>query len=348
MVFSKGTIQKRLSKILYPLKVEKGSQSQKSMLFLLPVQLYPAGGAIVAHYHSVVISQLQYKEFKSEVLYSENVFYRTKLFADQAALRCDNKLDPDKDFVLVPEILAQRYGKIFGQLGIKYGIHVQNGYSIGVEVRVGNASFQQLKDAYENASLIIGNSVDTIENIKTIFPDISKEIVRSYFVINKARHQPIENKKNIITYMPRKLSKHSQLVLIFLGDKLPSNWTIKSIHGVTEQEVYDIFYESKIFLSFSEFEGLAMPPAMAAMSGNRVIGYTGEANKEYFHLSCFEEVHCGDIKDFVAKILAAVERFDNGLETIDEQAIAELKTLFSEEKQQQFIRQLVDRVDEIL
>ena len=53
-------------------------------------------------------------------------------------------------------------------------------------------------------------------------------------------------------------------------------------------------------------------------------------------------------KDFVAKILASVERFDNGQETIDEEAIVVLKTLFSEQQQQHFIRQLVEQVDEIL
>ena len=88
-----------------------------------------------------------------------------------------------------------------------------------------------------------------------------------------------------------------------------------------------------------------MPPAMAAMSGNRVIGYTGEANKEYFHLPCFEEVNCGDIKDYVTKILKAVERFDNDEEEIDNDSIAYLKELFSEDIQKQFIRQLIDQVD---
>ncbi|HBQ61179.1 MAG TPA: hypothetical protein DD671_16560, partial [Balneolaceae bacterium] len=73
-----------------------------------------------------------------------------------------------------------------------------------------------------------------------------------------------------------------------------------------------------------------------------------EANKEYFHLPCFEEVYCGDIKDFVRKILAAVERFDAGEEKLDLNSIEYLKDLFSEKRQQSFIRELIEKIDEKL
>lgn len=334
--------------IVFPFRLTSYSSAKKNIIFILPVQKYPAGGSIVAHHHSDTINTIGHQNVQSQMLYPQNPLNDPKQFVHNSIIKRDCRFNRSNDFVLIPEMMVARYAPKLIELGVKYGIHVQNGYSVGVEILAKIVNHDDLKNAYESADIIIGNSNDTIENIQTIFPQISKEILRSYFVINKAKYQPIENKKNIITYMPRKLCKHSALVLLFLGDKLPGNWSIRAIDGVTEQEVYDIFYESKIFLSFSEFEGLAMPPAMAAMSGNRVIGYTGEANKEYFHLSCFEEVHCGDIKDFVAKILAAVERFDNGQETIDEEAITDLKTLFSEKKQQQFIRQLIDRVDEII
>lgn len=337
-----------IMQIFFPFRLTTDSSTKKNIIFILPVQKYPAGGSIVAHHHSDTINTIDHQSVQSQVLYPQNPQNNTKQFVHHSQFKRNCTFNKRNDFVLIPEMMVARYAPKLIKLGVKYGIHVQNGYSVGIEILAKIANHDDLKDAYVNADIIIGNSIDTIKNIQTIFPELSKKILRSYFVINKAKYQPIENKKNIITYMPRKLSKHSALVLLFLGDKLPSHWYIRAIDGVTEQEVYDIFYESKIFLSFSEFEGLAMPPAMAAMSGNRVIGYTGEANKEYFHLSCFEEVNCGDIKDFVAKILASVERFDSGQETIDEEAIVVLKTLFSEQQQQQFIRQLVEQVDEIL
>lgn len=325
-----------------------GPSKSKNIIFLLPAQENPAGGVIVSHHHSDTINSINYKNFSSQVFYPEKLQHSVSKFVHNSSFKRDSKFDINNDFVIIPEMMICRYAPKLIELGVKYGIHVQNGYSVGVEVRSNLATYPDLKNFYEKADVIIGNSIDTIENIETVFPDVSHKIVRSYFVINKAKYQPVTNKKNVITYMPRKLGKHSQLVLLFLGDKLPQHWSIRAIDGVTEQEVYDIFFESKIFLSFSELEGLAMPPAMAAMSGNRVIGYTGEANREYFHLPCFEEVNCGDIKDFVSKILKAVERFDNNQEHVDTVSIDFLKELFSEQKQKQFIRALLDKVDEKL
>jgi len=325
-----------------------GSTNRKNVIFLLPTQVKPAGGSIVSHHHSDTINAMQYKNCSSQVFYPDKLQHIVTKFVHNSSFKRDKSFDIKNDFVIIPEMMACRYAPEFIKLSVKFGIHVQNGYSIGVELRSNIATYEELKNIYDKADLIIGNSLDTIENIKTVFPDISDKIIRSYFVINKAKYQPVDNKKNVITYMPRKLGKHSQLVLLFLGDKLPMHWSFKAIDGVTEQEVYDIFYESKIFLSFSELEGLAMPPAMAAMSGNRVIGYTGEANKEYFHLPCFEEVNCGDIKDYVDKILKAVERFDKDEEQIDTESINYLKELFSEHKQKQFIRNLIDQINEKL
>lgn len=330
-----------------PFKIKK-REGGKSIIFILPASDKPSGGDIVSHFHSLTINNLESIELTSQVLYPKKISYTTNKFASQTLYKRDTNFDPEKDFVLIPEMMACRYAPILLELGIKYGIHVQNGYSLGLEVLLKIEDFSTLKKVYDSADLIIANSEDTLENVKTVFPQVAEKIIRSYFVINKAKYQPVEKKKNIITYMPRKLGKHSALVLLFLGDKLPDNWSIKAIDGVSEQEVYDIFYESKIFLSFSELEGLAMPPAMAAMSGNRVIGYTGEANKEYFHLPCFEEVYCGDIKDFVNKIISAVKRYENDEETIDFESIIFLKDLFSENRQQQFIYDLVDKVEEIL
>lgn len=341
-------IKSRMMDLAFPFKLTSETSAKKNVIFILPVQRYPAGGSIVAHHHSDTINALNHQSVQSQVLYPQNPLNTTQQFVHNSSYKKNCHFNKSSDFVLLPEMMVARYAPKLTALGVKYGIHVQNGYSVGVEILAKLANYNDLKTAFENADVIIGNSNDTIENIRTVFPSLSTDIIRSYFVINKAKWQPIENKKNIITYMPRKLGKHSALVLLFLGDKLPKHWSIRAIDGVTEQEVYDIFYDSKIFLSFSEFEGLAMPPAMAAMSGNKVIGYTGEANKEYFHLPCFEEVYCGDIKAFVSQILAAVERFDNGQETIDLESIAFLNDLFSEKRQQQFIHELVQKVDGVL
>jgi hypothetical protein len=56
--------------------------------------------------------------------------------------------------------------------------------------------------------------------------------------------------------------------------------------------------ESRIFLSFSNFEGTGLPPLEAALSGNKVIGYSGNGGDAYFKKPIFEKIKKGDILSF--------------------------------------------------
>ena len=67
---------------------------------------------------------------------------------------------------------------------------------------------------------------------------------------------------------------------------------------------------SKIFMAFSHFEGCPLPPLEAALSGNQVIGYTGQGAKEYWRPEIFEEVASGDVAGFAQRVLAKVQAID--------------------------------------
>ena len=59
--------------------------------------------------------------------------------------------------------------------------------------------------------------------------------------------------------MSRKLPVHSNLVIDYLKPQLPRNWSIKDLNNLTETQTYKMLKKSKIFLSFSSFEGLPLP-----------------------------------------------------------------------------------------
>ena len=67
-----------------------------------------------------------------------------------------------------------------------------------------------------------------------------------------------KNKKNIITYMSRKLPMHSKLVTYFLRTYLPK-LKLKDLNNLSEQKTYKIMKKPKIFLSFSSLEGQGLP-----------------------------------------------------------------------------------------
>ena len=112
--------------------------------------------------------------------------------------------------------------------------------------------------------------------------------------------------------MPRKLGYHARLVTFALRQHLPEAWEIVPIDGMDEAAVARTLAASRIFLSFSEFEGLPLPPLEAALAGNLVIGYTGQGASEYWDAPNFQEIHQGDIQSFVGAAIAAARRFDAG------------------------------------
>ena len=123
------------------------------------------------------------------------------------------------------------------------------------------------------------------------------------YSIEPTKINPIESKKKLITYMSRKLPQHSFHVVSFLKKHLPKEWILKDLNNISEKEVYKNLSNSKIFLAFSNLEGLPLPPVEAALAGNYVIGYTGEGGKDYWKKPIFTEIYSGDIRNFVKQVL---------------------------------------------
>ena len=107
--------------------------------------------------------------------------------------------------------------------------------------------------------------------------------------------------------MPRKLPTHSSLLIFYLKNLLPKNWKILPLINVSEKKLISTLSISKIFLSFSNFEGMGIPPIEAALSGNKVIGYVGGGGSEYWKKPIFIKVENGEIEDFAKKIIKNIK-----------------------------------------
>lgn len=211
--------------------------------------------------------------------------------------------DKNKDFVILPEIFAHFASEFLIQNKISYAIFVQNGYAI-----FPTNNFKKLNLAYKNAKFILSYSKDIDTCVSNAFPYCKNKIIKIIPSINSKKLTPNKKKKNLITYMPRKLAKHSELVLFFLRRYIPKSWKIKAINNLSEIKTYDLLKKSKIFMSFSELEGLGIPPIEAALAGNKVIGYTGEAGKEYWRKPTFIEIKNGEIKNFCKKVIESIKK----------------------------------------
>ncbi len=202
----------------------------------------------------------------------------------------------------MPEIFAHLANELLIKKKINYAIFVQNGYIID-----STNNEKNLFLAYKNAKFILSISSDTTNCIQLKFPKLKSKILKVSYSLSLGDIN-FNKKKNIISYMSRKLPQHSNLVISYLKPHLPKGWQIKNLQNLSEKQTYELLKKSKIFLSFSSLEGLGLPPVEAALAGNHVIGYTGEGGNEYWQKPLFTKVNSGEIGKFVFNIVDQVNK----------------------------------------
>lgn len=261
-----------------------------------------SGRAIVAHPNHPFT---RYTWFNSDPKF-EKIFFSPRWKNKLSLSGIGNQFDPKSDLVVVPEIWVRKYGNQLIEKNIPFGIYVQNGYMIA------NGKFEELEYSYRNARVIITVSDDATECVRLAFPETAPRIHRLRLAINADKFKPAPIKENLITYMPRKLATHGKLIEFFLKNNLPSQWKIQVINGLPEDGVAEILSRSKIFISLSDMEGLGLPPIEAALAGNLVVGYTGEAGKEFWKKPLFTEIYHGDVRALAKQVRQLAEEMDSG------------------------------------
>jgi glycosyltransferase involved in cell wall biosynthesis len=257
---------------------------------------------------------------------------RPKWFESRARFRTSRNFNPGQDFLVIPEVWAGQFGTQCREQGIKYAIFVQGWHLIREANKV--CTLADIDNAYKDASLILCISDETAAMIALTYPEIPAErIVRVVpSVSEKFAPGP---KSKAISYMPRKLPNHAKQVCELLEPRLPQDWQIESIHNLDETGVARALAHSCIFLSFSDLEGLGLPPLEAAMSGALVVGYTGQGGKEYFKAPNFRKIEHGDLRSLFEETLRAVEDVNAGLLESPEftMGTASLKLRYSRESE---------------
>jgi hypothetical protein len=291
------------------------------LIFLCPAIKKAIGGVKVIYRQAELMHQLgQSAGFSASVMHPNTWFFRVRWFESQVPLKraflklrwmgkpsfsdVTGVFDAQKHMVVIPELWARKYGTQLADMGVSYAIYVQNGYYIS------KGHPADLDRAYQSARCILTISDDASRCVALAFPGVENKILRVHYSVDAQRFWPDQTKENIITYMPRKLADHSSKVLFFLRHHLPVHWKIVPIDGMNEDQVAALLKRSKIFMAFSHFEGCPLPPLEAALSGNHVIGYTGQGAKEYWRPEIFEEVASGDVAGFAQRVLDKVQAID--------------------------------------
>jgi glycosyltransferase involved in cell wall biosynthesis len=293
--------------------------SKLKITYLCPNAIKASGGTKIIYAHTSIINTYCSDVAQAQIFHAKDPKFRCHWQFENLAFKEHYIFDNNHELFIIHEMWAIREAAILANKTINYGIFVQNAYLINRKTH-----FEEAKIAYENAHVILCVSQDIHECLVYLFPHLNDKIKRLRISVDAEFFKPAITKQNIITYMPRKLKKHADLVLFFLAAHLPKNWRIEPIDKMRSDEVAKKLGESKIFMSFSELEGLGLPPIEAALAGNLVIGYTGQGGKEFWHAPLFEEIANGDIRGFSEAVLKAVQRMDNN--EIDSQRCSEARS----------------------
>lgn len=300
------------------------------------------GGVKVIYKHAEMIAGLG---VHSSVYSPDKLGFNCSWFDHNATIRTDHELNKTRNFIVLPEIWAGRYGLQLLQAGFRYAIYVQNGYYLNSALNWGHNA-AQVKEVYENANLILSISKDTTTMISTVYPTVDKKkIIRVHPHVDDG-FVPGEKEK-IISYMPRKLPVHSQRLMFYLLEYLPADWSVVPIENMVPFKAADILSRSSIFLSFCDIEGFGLPPLEAAISGAVVVGYTGQGAREYFKKPNLIAVQNGDFRNFTLKVADAIKAVDAGL--LDTEGFQEGRALlvkkYGRENEQRQLEAFVKRVE---
>lgn len=289
--------------------VNVGETGNKLKLtYLCPNAKKASGGTKVIYRHTSLINGFNLTDVSAQIFHPKNVLFRCQWLFPNLCFKTNFTFDASNEIYVIHEMWAGREARLAHRKGIKYMIQVQGGYDV-----FRKSDWNAVYFAYQHAQLITCVSQDIYDCLVFLFPEFAKKIHRIHLSLESDLFEPAEIKSNMITYMPRKLKKHSDLVMLFIKSHLPPHWTLVPIDGMNMDEVAQLLAKSKIFLSFSELEGFGLPPVEAALAGNLVIGYTGEAGREYWLENQFHEVNCGNIRGFAQAILDKIKAFDDGV-----------------------------------
>jgi len=320
----------------------KRGERQQSIVFLCPATNVPQGGVKVIYRQAAIINEMK-EQLVASVLHPFNPEFSCTWFDHGVTTKKILKFDRTHDFVIIPEFWAVPHARQLHSLGVRYGIYVQGGYIMGLE---GSRYGEEHDNAYHNAAVILAISDDTLECINMAYPKCADRAYRVHCSVNPDKFIASSNKENIICYMPRRMKDHSQLVTFFLTKRIPPHWRIEIIDGLNEDGVATILGKAKIFLSFSELEGFSLPPIEAALAGCQVIGYTGEAAKEYWDPEIFTEIYSGNIKAFVNAILNKIDELDSPTFVTNTTAIRNLAHRYSTQVEQADMRFVSQKIIE--
>jgi hypothetical protein len=263
------------------------------------------GGIRVIYRHVDVLTDLG---FRAAVMH-ERPGFRCTWFENKTPIAYgrDVTLHAD-DLLVVPEW----YGPVLHQLppGVRVVVFNQRAYDTFEHVPLQTASKGAPYLTTPNVIALLTVSLDNAELLNFAFASLPVHVARN--VIDESVFHPgTAAKSRRISFVPNRRPEQREFLFHLLHARgVLDGWSVTPIQAMSESEVATVLRDSAIFLSFSDREGFGLPPAEAMASGCLVVGFDGQAGREFFDPSYSVPIADGDVRGFASAIEQACADFD--------------------------------------
>lgn len=246
------------------------------ILYIAPATEKPSGGAKALYDHVEILNNNNFNAFIVHNQSNYNYDWSNHRNIPTIYATPELKLRDDDTVVISEENL--RFLKQATSTRARKIVFCQNHFYI----------FKTLKFEEYSSFLSVDNIIASSNQIKNFYEQIFKipDIPLIPYSIPHEKFYP-EQKKPIISYMPRKRPLESDFIknLFMITSANNSLFTWKEIDMLNEESTASIMRESAIFLSLSRLEGFGLPPLEAMACGCLVVGFHGWGGLDFANKS---------------------------------------------------------------
>lgn len=221
----------------------------------------------------------------TEVLCDAGRSLRPGWVSDRQLRRPEDVCLKSSDLLVLPEFMADKFAEV-------RGIH---------KIIANQNTFMAVSACYEDED-VIGHLVVSEYSRQHVSRMIGHRAVwRVRHGIDHELFRPAERKRRVVAYMPRKMPHHLRDVITATArdSDAAASWEFVAIDGMPRERVATVLGQATVFLSTSTEEGFGLPPAEAMACGAYVVGYAGQAGREFLLPEHATPVAEGDVVAFI-------------------------------------------------
>ena len=189
-------------------------------------------------------------------------------------------------------------------------IMLNQGLSSSLTNNVGKyISYNHVKNIYSNMLGVITISPYISEGVNKLF-NVPKECIHHVENPIDDFFRPGQKTDKILIMNKQPDNVATTMIIKIILERYPG-WEVKFVKDMTLEQVAYEMSTSKIFCFFCTplGEGSSLPPMEAALSGCKVIGYSGVSSGYYYDEPLFTEIDYNDIVAFIDTMDKSVEMY---------------------------------------